>query len=148
MREDEIRVFVDGVINFYTTIDSRPVKVGTPYLIQSLPESISEFTGMIGIAGRYSGNIIFTAPKSMLLHLLIRYGETRTDSSLLLDLVGEIANTISGNAREKFGADFELTPPIVSRGRIADIKTAPGLQTYCIPIVWEKRTANLIVAIA
>ena len=83
----------------------------------------------------------------MLMQLLGRYGGNTNKAELLLDLVGEIANTVSGNARETLGADFNLAAPIVSRGHLIDFDAPAGLQTYCIPIFWERRQANLIVAL-
>ena len=148
MRKDDIQVFVEGLISYYAIVTNKPAEVGTPYLVSDINDIIKEYAGIIGITGRYSGNVIFTAPKPMLMQLLARYPGNEYDGELLLDLVGEIANTVSGNAREKLGSDFQLAPPVVSRGRLDSIKIASGLQTYCIPIVWEKRSANLIVALA
>ena len=34
----------------------------------------------------------------------------------MVDLVGEVANTIAGNARSEFGEEFEISVPIVLRG--------------------------------
>ena len=65
----------------------------------------------------------------------------------LLDLTGEIANIFSGNAREKLGSRFEISPPVISRGKLVNMRVAGGLQTYCIPIIWLDRKANLIVAV-
>jgi chemotaxis protein CheX len=148
MREDEIQVFVEGVTNFYNVIGFSRAQVRAPYLIENVKDSLVEYNGMITISGRYHGNIIFSAPKTMLMQLLARYGGNHNRSELLLDLVGEIANTISGNARETLGSEFNLAPPVVSRGHVSDLDAPEGLQTYCIPILWEKRQANLIVALS
>ncbi|MFT5136444.1 MAG: chemotaxis protein CheX [Arenicella sp.] len=147
MREDEIQVFVEGVINFYNVVGFSKAQVRAPYLIENVKDSLVEYNGMIPISGRNSGSIIFSAPKTMLMQLLGRYGGNTNKAELLLDLVGEIANTISGNARETLGTDFNLAAPIVSRGHLDDFDAPDGLQTYCIPILWERRQANLIVAL-
>jgi chemotaxis protein CheX len=43
----------------------------------------------------------------MLRHLLISTGELDQSSDSLLDVIGEMANTISGNARRYFGDGME-----------------------------------------
>jgi chemotaxis protein CheX len=99
------------------------------------------------ITGDYTGDVIFTAPKPMLTMLLARYGDKNTGEAYLLDLVGEIANTIAGNSREFFGGRFDLSPPVVATGDIAGLRSQSGLKTYCIPISWKNQTAKLLVAV-
>jgi hypothetical protein len=53
------------------------------------------------------------------------YGNTNK-AELLMDLIGEIAKTISGNVRETLGADFNLASPIVSRGHLNDFDAPDG----------------------
>ena len=83
----------------------------------------------------------------MLTMLLARYGEKNTGEEYLLDLVGEIANTIAGNAREFFGSRFDLSPPVVATGDISGLFSHPGLKTYCIPVTWERQTARLLLTV-
>ena len=147
MREDEIQVFIGTILDYFSSIDEQTPKVSSPYLTEGVDGSLMEFTGMIGITGRNEGTVLFTAPKTMLIQLLGIYGETGTSPELLMDLVGELANTIAGNAREVFGAKFELAPPVTVRGPIKDIRVARGLQTYCVPFYWRERKAALIVSL-
>ncbi|MFT5611988.1 MAG: chemotaxis protein CheX [Polaribacter sp.] len=147
MREGEIQVFVEGVTNFYNVIGFSKAQVRAPYLIENVKDSLVEHNGMIPISGRNSGSIIFSAPKTMLMQLLGRYDGNTNKAELLLDLLGEIANTISGHARATLGTDFNLASPIVYRGHLDDFDAPAGLQTYCIAIFWEPRQANLIVAL-
>ena len=84
----------------------------------------------------------------MLVALLARYGQKGSDVSYLLDLVGEIANTIAGNARESFGSKFILSTPSVTRGHVLELDTEDGLKTYCIPVTWNKLQAKLIIAVS
>lgn len=147
MRKEEIQIFVDGAINYFDTVSTSSAQIGTPYLLDDLSDNIYEYTGKIAISGNYKGNILFTAPKAMILALLNKYEGVQYRSELLIDLVGEIANTLSGNAREYLGSNFLISPPVLSHGKTEKIKTSKGLQSYCIPILWEERRANLIVAI-
>ena len=47
----------------------------------------------------------------MLTVLLMRMQETDTSDANIMDLVGEVANTISGNARRDFGRNFIISVP-------------------------------------
>ncbi len=147
MKEEEINVFVNGVVHYFETMAVVPAEVSSPYLIDGLTGSIMEYTGVIGITGEYQGNVLFTAPVEMMAKLLALYDNQEASVGALLDLVGEIANTFSGNVREEFGADFQISPPLVAHGSPKEVRTAEGLQTYCIPILWLGMRANLIVAL-
>lgn len=150
MQEDEIEVFVERVLQYFHVYDTEsPAEVLTPYLIDGVDDYVLEYTGLIGIAGRNEGAIMFTAPPSLLLMLMARYGETSAGTpDIMLDLVGEIANTIAGNVREVFGSKFELSPPVAVRAPVKGLVVAKGLQSYCIPIKWRLRTAFLIISLS
>jgi chemotaxis protein CheX len=149
MIEQEINVFIERILDYFQAYDAdSPPNVGTPYLINGIDDHVLEFTGVIGITGRNVGTVMFSAPPSMLVMLIARYGEVgRTTPEMMLDLVGEVANTIAGNAREVFGSKFELAPPIALRAPLRGMVLAKGLQSYCIPIEWRLRKAHLIVSL-
>lgn len=150
MKEEELQIFIERILTYFHVYDAEsPPTVLTPYLIDGIDQHVLEYTGVIGITGRNEGTIMFTAPPSMLAMLMARYGEPGVGTSdMLLDLVGEIANTIAGNAREVFGSKFRLSPPVALRAPIRDIALAKGLQSYCIPIEWRLRKAYLIVSLS
>jgi len=52
------------------------------------PPSVHEYVGIIGISGRRKGAVCFTAPRSMLMVLLMRMNETDTSDETMRDLVG------------------------------------------------------------
>jgi chemotaxis protein CheX len=149
MIEDEINVFIERIIEYFHVYDEEsPPQIKTPYLINGVDKHVLEYTGVIGVTGRNEGTVMFTAPPSMLLMLMARYGETGNGTAeLMLDMVGEIANTIAGNAREVFGAKFQLAPPVALRAPIRGLLLAKGLQSYCIPIEWRQKRAYLIVSL-
>ena len=62
-----------------------------------------------------------------------------------MDLVGEVSNTISGNARMKFGEQFMLSVPVVIQGKSQAVKISNVAQTYVIPLSWKNFKANLII---
>ena len=147
MNESDIGVFIDGVVRYYFQTADADIRVEAPFLIRDTNQQLSEFSGRIHISGGYTGDVIFTAPKPMLTMLLERYGEKNTGDEYLLDLAGEIANTIAGNAREFFGSRFDLSPPVVATGDITGLFSQRELKTYCIPVSWENQTAKLLIAI-
>ena len=63
------------------------------------------------------------------------------------DLVGEVANTISGNARRDFGRDFVISVPNVLAGEKPELPNVPGARSFVIPINWRSHSAKLIVSL-
>src|SRR3954464_5527527 len=116
MSEQTIQVFIDGVVRFFEHTNDKNVKVGTPYLVENETPAAYDVTGIIGISGPYRGCVYFTAPRILLKHLLLSIGETETTNEYLFDLVGEVANTISGNARSSFGREFMISVPAMIEG--------------------------------
>jgi len=51
-------------------------------------------------------------------------GGIKLSKENILDLSGEIANTISGNARSEFGEDFLISVPVVVEGDLSNIRFA------------------------
>jgi Chemotaxis phosphatase CheX len=84
-------------------------EVGTPYLSETNETLAYDMTGIIGISGGRKGVVYFTAPTNMLRSVLINMGERDVTHDMRLDLVGEIANTIAGNARAEFGSEFRAS---------------------------------------
>lgn len=53
----------------------------------------------------------------MLRCLVLRLGEKEADDALIQDVIGEVANTISGNARRAFGPGFMISVPLIVEGQ-------------------------------
>ncbi len=145
MHEDELQVFIDGAVNYFTTVTDTAAEVGSPYLVDT-PKKL-EFTGIIGISGRKKGLVYFTAPRPMLSRLLAFMGEADMNNDNLADMVGEVANTLSGNARKEFGKDFMISVPVVVSGDNENIKVPKGVKSYAIPISWRNHCAFVVISI-
>lgn len=145
MNEEQLEIFVDGVEHYFQTVSDKPALIGAPFLVNSINESLSDFTGVIGISGVRKGSVFFSAPKSMLVHLMTALGVLTTQPDKLMDLVGEVSNTIAGNARREFGEQFLLSVPVVIQGKCEDVKISNVAQIYVIPINWRHEKANLII---
>lgn len=146
MTDEEIRVFIDGAVRYFDRASGQVATVETPYLKGD--ESISlEFTGVIGISGRHRGAVYYTAGSEMLGELLAALGEHEATSHHLGDLVGEMANTIAGNARRYYGQDFLISVPVVLRGRPEEISFPRRLKSFVVPIEWRGFRSFLIICL-
>lgn len=145
MQADDLAVFVDGLSNYFSSTTGIDAAVGTPFLSKEVNSYISDFTGVIGISGNRKGSIFFSAPKRMLMHVLSGMGLISTKDAKLMDLVGEISNTVSGNARASFGQDFNISVPITIQGKPENMQVSDVANIYVIPIEWKQQRANLIV---
>jgi chemotaxis protein CheX len=146
LTEAEIRTFVDGVTNYFETVARQRAGVGSPYLVTDGKPGAFEFTGIIGISGTRRGIVYFTAPRGMLTVLLMRMQKTDTGEENLKDLIGEVANTISGNARRDFGRNFVISVPKVVASD-AESVAAPHDHAFVIPINWRSHSAKLVVCL-
>jgi chemotaxis protein CheX len=83
----------------------------------------------------------------MLTVMLMRMGETELTQENMCDLVGEVANTISGNARRDFGKDFMISVPTVLSGDPEKVVTPDNIRSFVIPINWRSHSAQLVVCL-
>lgn len=147
MSEQTLQVFIDGVVRFFEHTNDKNVKVGAPYLVENETPAAYDMTGVIGISGPYRGCVYFTAPRILLKHLLLSIGETETTNDYLFDLVGEVANTISGNARSSFGHEFMISVPAMIEGAPGTIHLPKNMRSYVIPIYWKSYHAAVVICL-
>lgn len=147
MTNVELATFVEGTTRYFETAANQPASVGSPYIVQTGRPTVQEFTGMINIAGKRRGVVYFTASRPMLTVLLMRMGETELTQENMADLVGEVANTISGNARRDFGKDFMISVPTVVSGEPEQVQTPDNVRSFVIPINWRSHSAQLVVCL-
>lgn len=141
--EHDLQVFIDGALNYFTQISDESAEVRIPYLIKD-DLVMDEYTGKIDISGIRKGMIYFSAPRSMLRHILMSLGENGNDDKLYSDLIGEIANIISGNARRKLGSEFNISVPEVIQDEIIHLMDMKVHQ-FAIPIRWKYYTSSLVI---
>ena len=144
--EQELQVFIDTVTHYFDQITNESAEVDTPY-IKDEENVVMDYSGVIGISGKTKGAIYFTANEDLLTDLLKATGHTEAvDSDLLQDMVGEVANTLSGNARRSFGSNFMISVPVVLKGA-ANIRLPASIKTFVIPIIWRTYRSYLIVCL-
>jgi len=145
MNDESLAVFVEGIANFFKTVTQTPATVGTPFLIQDINDYLDDYTGIIGISGNHKGSVFFTTTRRLAVHLLSDMGVMTTREEKLMDLVGEVCNTVSGNARREFGDQFMLSTPVMIKGKSENVKVYDIASIYVIPIVWRDLNAHLII---
>lgn len=147
MTKVELETFVEGTTHYFQTAANQAASVGSPYLVNEGIPNIQEYTGIISIAGKRRGVVYFTASRPMLTVLLMRLGETDMTHENMCDLVGEVANQISGNARRDFGSQFMISVPRVVAGPQGEQVTPPNTRSFVIPINWRSHSAQLVVCL-
>lgn len=148
VNEAEIRTFLDGATHYFDVSARQPVAVGVPYLVTTGAPPVHDYTGIIAVTGRRNGAVCFTAPRSMLMVLLMRMNEPDTSDANMRDLVGEVANTISGNARRDFGKDFAISVPKVVEASAGPLTLPREMRPVVIPLNWRTHSARLIVCLS
>ncbi len=147
MFKEKIQIFIDGAVRYFNHTPDKSVTVGTPYLAESDDPIALDMTGLIGISGPNKGCVYFSAPRILLKHLLLSIGEKDTSERNMIDMVGEVANTIAGNARSSLGKDFMISVPVVIEGPPTTIHLPIHSRAYVIPVTWKSYTAAIVVCL-
>lgn len=103
VRVEKLGVFLSSISAFFAQIDNTQVDVDTPYLNNNKSVVGYDYSGMIKISGPLAGCVYVSAPSIMLREIIKVMGEPDSSITMMKDLLGEIANTISGNARTELG---------------------------------------------
>ena len=87
--ERELSSFVAGTTQYFEVAAGQPASVGSPFLVTQGTPDINEYTGVITVSGRRQGIVYFTAPRGMLVVMLMKMQESNVGHENLCDLVGE-----------------------------------------------------------
>lgn len=149
MNEDDLKVFIRGAERFFAQTSKTEVKVSTPYVMQSDDRVMYDFSAIIGVSGSQRGVVYLSSPRDMLAELVSEIGETKIDDAILADYVGEIANTVSGNAREYFAQNFMISVPVVFTGQGAkqNVHFPRDIPAFMIPLERKGYQSSLIICL-
>jgi len=140
----DLKVFIDAVTHYFAQLTSERAVIRSSYLADAeLP--YFDYTGLITLSGQYRGHIYFSAPRRLVRELLVQLHEPDTCDANLLDAVGEVANTISGNARRHFGSALDISVPQAMRGRPKQGKPAASTRPFAILLTWQRFEAVVVV---
>ncbi|MBI3560546.1 MAG: chemotaxis protein CheX [Gammaproteobacteria bacterium] len=146
INETELKVFIDSVTHYFSHLTQESAEVRSAYLNNaSIPQL--DYTGLISITGQYRGCVYFTTTERCLRKLLRSMRESDLREENLLDAVGEIANTIAGNARRHFGNTLLISVPQTMRGAVDKIGVVVRARPYSIMLSWAGHDAVVIVDI-
>ena len=147
MEETILKIFAQSITRYFATVTGGEAVLGTPYLSADNESIAFDFSAVIGITGSHRGNIYYTAPREKLHALLPLIGESAPDDRLCAELVGEITNTISGNAREQLGGGFMISTPFIVEGSPLNIHTTRDTTCYILPVTWNHHRSRVLVSL-
>ena len=117
LNESDLRLFVDSVARYFAVTSRTAPQIAAAYLgTGELPTH--DVNGIVNFSGRFTGQVIVSLPAMAVRELLLMQKETDLSESNLLDAVGEIANTLAGNARQTLGSGLEISVPVTLRGSV------------------------------
>jgi len=143
LREEEkvdvrlINPFIDATLHVLKMMASVEAKAGKPY-IKKTECAAGDVSAVIGLTGEANGTISITFPAKSIMAIVSKmFGETitRVDGEVS-DAVGEIANMISGQARqklEKMGRVLHGAIPSVIMGKDHQIKHISSHPIVAVP---------------
>jgi chemotaxis protein CheX len=146
LSESELKVFIDAVTHYFSHLTSEPAEIRAAYLADTKTPRFT-YTGLITLSGHFRGCVYFSAPRRLVRELLLQLQEPDTCEDNLLDAVGEVANTLSGNARRHFGEALEISVPITILGATEQIRTGVRTRPFAIVLSWQRYEAVVVVDI-
>lgn len=147
MKEKKLNAFVEIVRHYFAQFGQEELVIETPYLLENTRPKLHDYTGVIGISGVKRGIVYVTASKALLLGVLNEFGEPDKQESNMIDLVGEIANTVAGNARTEFGLEFHISIPIVFKGEAQTVMLPKDERVFVIPIIWQSQVGEIVICL-
>jgi chemotaxis protein CheX len=146
LKAQDIKIFSDAASSFFEQTTKKRATVRTAYLLDSQDAVVwDDYQGLIELDGKYQGSVAFSAPRGLLSHVLLLMGERDYSDASHRDIVGEIANQMSGYARRHFGESMEISPPRVLTERQSLAARAGDAVPFVIPMAWERYEAHLVV---
>src|SRR6478752_4705235 len=143
LNEDELKLFVASVRNYFKVLTKQEPQITSAFLATSDLEG-HEYNGIVSFSGDYNGHVIVSMPGQLLKELLLLQGETDLAEGNLLDAVGEIANTLGGNARKSLGAGLQISVPVKLHGS-SGIQARVRKHPYVITLRWNRQPALVCV---
>lgn len=146
INEIEINVFIHAIEHYFKQISNEIAIVKAAYLSggEDLPPSF-DYTGTISLSGNYRGSIYFSAPRIMMRHLLIAMNEPNRSEQDFLDAIGEIANTLAGNARLHFGEMMQISIPSTAAAPFFKPPELTREHPFVIMLKWQQYHASLVI---
>lgn len=139
LNASELKLFVDSVRQYFRVLTRHDAQITSAYLATAELQG-HHYNGIVSFSGAYDGHVIVSMPGPLLKELLLLQGETDLSQANLLDAVGEIANTLAGNARRALGSSLEISVPVRLHGS-GGIQARVRQRPYAITLQWNRQPA-------
>lgn len=136
VKVEKLGVFLSSISAFFAQISDTQIAIDTPYLHDNKSAIGYDYSGIIKITGPVEGYVYISAPSTMLRALINIMDESDSSLRMMKDLLGEMANTIAGNARTEFGTDFIIAPPEIVVGAPSAAYLPKDRNSYITPFSW------------
>ena len=143
LSENDLRLFVDSIKHYLSTTTRQEPQITSAFLGTGDIDGF-EFNGIVTFSGSYNGQVVVSMPAKLVRELLLLQHETDLSDGNLLDAVGEIANTLAGNARKTLGSGQEISVPIKMQGALG-IKARVRKHPFVITLRWNHHEAMVCV---
>jgi chemotaxis protein CheX len=143
LHESELKLFVDSVRRYFQVVTRQEPQITSAFLGTGDVQG-HDFNGVVSFSGSYNGSVMVSMPPQLLRELLALQGETDMSEGNLLDAVGEIANTLGGNARKTLGAGLQISVPVKLHGS-AGVRARVRKHPYVITLRWNHQPALVCV---
>lgn len=142
----DIETLVEAVTEYFEITTGDKAQVRSAWLLdQEEPVLREDFNGLIEISGGYRGSLCFSAPRRLLDFILLSVGDSDYSEAKYLDIVGEVANTLSGRIRTHFGETLAISPPKSFTRQGPAVPPRSDGTPYAIPIVFRGQEANIVI---
>lgn len=145
LHESELKMFVDSVQRYFQVTTKQEPQITSAFLATGDIEAY-DFNGIVSFSGSYNGHVMVSMPPQLLRELLLLQRETDLSEGNLLDAVGEIANTLGGNARKSLGSGLNISVPVKLQGA-SGIKARVRKHPYVITLRWNHQPALVCIDI-
>lgn len=143
LNADDLKLFVNSVRRYFSVTTPQEPQITSAFLGTSDIQGY-DFNGVVSFSGSYNGHVMVSMPGKLLRELLVLQHETDLSDANLLDAVGEIANTLAGNARKSLGPELQISVPVKLKGS-SGIKARVRKHPYVITLRWNHQPALVVV---
>jgi chemotaxis protein CheX len=140
---DELKLFVESVRQYFRVVTRQEPQITSAFLATSELQG-HDYNGIVSFSGCFNGHVIVSMPGQLLKELLVLQGENDLSQANLLDAVGEIANTLGGNARKTLGSALHISVPVKLHGS-AGIQARVRKHPYAITLKWNHQPAVVCI---
>ena len=143
---DELKMFVDSVREYFRVVTRQDPQITSAFLATAELQG-HDYNGIVSFSGSFNGHVLVSMPGQLLRELLLLQGETDLSQGNLLDAVGEIANTLGGNARKSLGPALQISVPVKLNGS-GGIQARVRKHPYAITLKWNHQPAVVCIDMA